>query len=243
MNNNTTGPKSDLSDAQRSIPPPSIGHCRQIMRQALIVDDHALVREGMVRTLRRLGRTWHIREAADIAAALACITALDSLDLVVLDILLPGRSGFHLLDHLRAHRADIPIVVVSALDDAVTMRRAQRAGALGFVSKCGSGEALLDAARTVLAGNLAFPALTDGGPERSGGHQGEGLTVGQLRVLKLMEAGQTNRQIGDALGITEGTVKQHVSAILRTLGVTRRSEVLAARRRAGPSSNSGERKS
>lgn len=212
------------------------------MRQALIVDDHALVREGMARTLRRLGRSWHVREAADMAAALACITALDSLDLVVLDILLPGRSGFQLLDYLRAHHADIPIVVVSALDDVVTMRRAQRVGALGFVSKCGSGEALLNAVRTVLAGNLAFPGLADGGLERSGGHEGDGLTAGQLRVLKLMESGQTNRQIGDALGITEGTVKQHVSAILRTLGVTRRSEVLAVRRRAGPRSNSGERK-
>jgi DNA-binding NarL/FixJ family response regulator len=147
-------------------------------------------------------------------------------------------KGLSLLRTVRGRYPMLPIIVVSALEDAGTVGRSIQAGANGFVAKSSPSDVLLDAVRAVLAGGLFVP---DGEGDRGGrpkGSQPSGdvtdldLTVAQRRVFDLLVQGLSNREIGQLLCLTEGTIKIHVSKILRVLGVTSRSQavVMAARR-------------
>jgi DNA-binding NarL/FixJ family response regulator len=201
----------------------------------LIVEDHALVREGMAQTLGRLGAEWRVVEAPDADAALALMEREGEIDLVVTDLMLPGISGFSLLAMLRERDPSLPVVVVSALCDKTTVSRAMRQGASGFVSKGDSGEQLIQAVRTVLAGGLYVPpdrrvpaaraGRTAAAPAQDAAY---GLTQAQLRVLALLVEGRSNREIAEGLGLAEGTVKVHVTRILKALKVSSRTQVLVA---------------
>ena len=203
----------------------------------LVVEDHALVRDGMVLTLRRLDRRVELLEASNAGDALDLIERHGDLDLVLLDLLLPDVKGLSLLHAVRGRYPMLPIIVVSALEDAGTVRRSIQAGANGFVAKSSPSDVLLDAVRAVLAGGLFVPdGNGDGGGRSKGSHPsgevtGLDLTVAQRRVFDLLVQGLSNREIGQLLGLTEGTVKLHVSKILRCLGVTNRSQavIMAAR--------------
>jgi len=134
---------------------------------------------------------------------------------------------------LRKRFPAIPVVILSALDDPDTVTRALRQGAAGFVPKSSSTEIMLDALRQVLAGEVYLPARLREATERDNGRHKSvaerfGLTPGQVRVLELLTQGKTNRQIADLLGVTEGTVKIHVSAIFKAMNVTNRSQALLA---------------
>lgn len=204
----------------------------------LVVEDHALVREGMVLTLRRLDRRVDVLEASAAAEAFALIERHGDLDLILLDLMLPDANGLSLLHTVRGQSPMLPVIVVSALDDASTIRRSIQAGANGFVAKSSTSDVLLDAVRAVLAGGLFVPEGSDAGgtPIAEPGATGEAkdfdLTIAQRRVFNLLVMGLSNREIGQSLGLTEGTVKIHVSKILRVLGVTSRSQavIVAARR-------------
>jgi DNA-binding NarL/FixJ family response regulator len=160
------------------------------------------------------------------------------LDLVLLDLLLPDVKGLSLLRTVRGRYPMLPIIVVSALEDAGTVSRSIQAGANGFVAKSSPSDVLLDAVRAVLAGGLFVPDGTgDSGGRPMGSHPsgevaGLDLTVAQRRVFHLLVQGLSNREIARLLCLTEGTIKLHVSKILRTLGVTSRAQavVMAARR-------------
>ncbi len=123
----------------------------------LIVEDHALVREGMAQTLSRLGADWCVIEAPDAAHALTLLDDGADIDLVLTDIMLPGMNGLSLLATLRERDPSLPVIVVSALSDKATVARAMRQGASGFVSKGDSGDQLVLAVRTVLDGGLYTP--------------------------------------------------------------------------------------
>ena len=135
----------------------------------------------------------------------------------------------------------VPVVILSALDDADTVSRVMKAGASGFVSKSGSSVELLEALRAVLSGEIYLPPKLKELTSRSETAHGEGkplaqrfgLTAAQARVLELLAEGSSNRQIGELLGLTEGTVKIHVSAIMKAMGVSNRSEaaLMASRKR------------
>lgn len=204
----------------------------------LVVEDHALVREGMVLTLRRLDRRVEVLEASTAAEAFALIKGHGDLDLILLDLLLPDANGLSLLHTVRGQSPMLPVIVVSALDDAGTIKRSIQAGANGFVPKSSTSDVLLDAVRAVLAGGLFVPEVSDAAGARGAepGAAGEAkdldLTIAQRRVFNLLVMGLSNREIGQSLGLTEGTVKIHVSKILRVLGVTSRSQavIVAARR-------------
>ncbi len=206
------------------------------MLKLLVIDDHAMVREGLQQILRKLGTDIVQYEARDAESALLLLETEKEFDLVLLDIMLPGTNGLALLGILRKRFPVLPVVVLSALEDLDTVNRAMRLGAAGYVTKSGSGDILLEALRRVLEGEIYVPAhLLDklsvslsgslGGRRSLADHYG--LTEGQRRVTELLREGKSNREIGELLGLTEGTVKIHVSKILRKLGVASRAEAIA----------------
>ena len=214
------------------------------MLKLLVIEDHALVREGLVRLLAQLGDGVVMRERADFESALTVLESEDEFDLILLDLALPGVDGFVGLDILRRRFPTVPVVVVSAFDDPPTVRRVMHLGASGFIPKSFSGQEVLDAVRRVLAGDLFHPTGTHSGarldnaiplpPSGAGISPGElGLTDRQTQVLALMVRGHSNRDIAERLGLSEGTVKIHVTAIFKALGVGSRTQALVAVTRYG----------
>ncbi|WP_459948448.1 response regulator transcription factor [Denitratisoma sp. agr-D3] len=202
------------------------------MLKLLVVEDHALVREGLLQTLRGIDKDVQTMGAEDADAALKVLEQHPDIDLMVLDIMLPGLTGLSFLSVLRKRFPDVPVVILSALDDPETVKRALKSGASGFVPKASTSESMLDALRLVLAGEIFLPPKYQEGQATKGRGRSAAerfsLTPGQARVLDLLTEGKTNRQIAELLGVTEGTVKIHVSAIFKALNVTNRSQALLA---------------
>jgi DNA-binding NarL/FixJ family response regulator len=214
------------------------------MLKILVVEDHTLVREGLVRLLAQLAREVVVRECGDFEAAAALLAEEDEFDLVLLDLALPGIDGFAALDILRRDYPAIPVAVVSAFDDQPTVTRVMNLGASGFIPKAFSGEALLRAVRAILDGELFYPTsivigarldnMTAVPPGAAGVHPAEiGLTDRQAQVLALMVRGLSNREIAEQLGLSEGTVKIHATAIFKALGVGSRTQALVTVNRYG----------
>lgn len=205
------------------------------MISLLVVEDHALVREGLVQTLHHLDGEVAIYEAADSDSANLLLEQRQGFDLMLLDLGLPGLDGLSYLATLRKRYPDLPVVILSAYDDSHTVNKAMKCGAAGFVPKAYSSDRLLAALREVLAGRVVVPELFHGtseicDPRAPAGAQAEpsdfGLTGRQAEVLGLMARGKSNRDIAALLGLTEGTVKIHMTAIFRALGVSSRTQAM-----------------
>ena len=199
----------------------------------LVIEDHALVRDGLASTLAALGVRTEVVGVGNVEAGLEALAAGD-FDLVTLDLMLPGTRGQTALPSLRKKHPSTPVLVLSALDDAGTIAKVMQSGASGFVSKAAPADELMSAVRAVLAGEIFLsPAHrqvvdrleVDQGDEHSVARR-YGLTAAQARVLEVLADGGSNRQIADVLGLTEGTVKIHVSAILKALNVSNRAEAV-----------------
>lgn len=213
------------------------------MLKLLVVEDHALVREGLVRLLGQVEPGTQVMESADFESALNTLENEGEVDLVLLDLALPGIDGFAGLDVLRRRYPAMPVAVVSAFDDTPTITRVLHLGASGFIPKAFSGEALLSAVREVLAGNIFRPIGQTGArlddqtpvppPKVSVRPDEIGLTERQGQVLGLMVRGLSNRDIADQLGLSEGTVKIHATAVFKALGVNSRTQALVAVARYG----------
>ncbi len=214
------------------------------MLKLLVVEDHALVREGLVRLLGQLEPGVSVLESPDFESALNVLDSAGEFDLVLLDLALPGIDGFAGLDILRRRYPAMPVAVVSAFDDVPTITRVLNLGASGFIPKAFSGEALLSAVREVLDGNIFRPAGQSAAPTldaetpippvKNGVRPDEvGLTDRQAQVLALMVRGLSNREIADQLGLSEGTVKIHATAVFKTLDVSSRTQALVAVARYG----------
>lgn len=210
----------------------------------LIIEDHALVREAMAHALAGLSMPCAFVEASCAQEALAQIESGVEFDLVLMDLGLPDMSGFSLLSVLAHRFPSIPVMIVSAQADESSVKRALKAGAASFVSKNLSSEQLVRAVETVLAGGTVMPQeggeATGAVPGRPGKRRSVesiaaqfGLTAAQTRVMELMVEGRTNREIADLLGLAEGTVKVHCSAILRALNVPNRAQALVVLSRQG----------
>lgn len=202
----------------------------------LLADDHALFREGVKQLLTRLHPRALVMEAANGAEVLHAARAQQDFDLVLLDLAMPGVDGFGGLAAFRAHAPSTPVVVLSASEDAADVRAALDGGASGFIPKSSTSEVILCALRLVLAGGVYVP------PTLLGGHNAvaakadiDALTPRQRDVLALLAQGLSNKKIGDTLGLSEATVKQHVSAVLKTLNVANRMQAVIAARRLTPS--------
>jgi DNA-binding NarL/FixJ family response regulator len=205
---------------------------------AMVVDDHPLVRESMVARLTAMGAR-DVAEAASVAEARARAHAGGIRDLCVLDVGLPDGSGLDLLGDLRA--SGWPrLVVLSAADDPYSVRAAFVAGAQGYLLKSASPLVVADGVRRVLDGGVyADPSVASllaagirGGVQQSDGGTGE-LSAREIEVLKLVSDGQSNKQIGEALGLSALTVKSHLARIARKLGTGDRAEMVAMSMRAG----------
>ncbi|HEY2816584.1 MAG TPA: response regulator transcription factor [Casimicrobiaceae bacterium] len=197
--------------------------------KALIVDDHPLIQQAVGNVLRA------IDEAAEIAVAGDCDGALEIAgrgtepDLVLLDLNLPGLSGIPALKRWRSRFPAVPVVVLSALDDRQTVLAAISAGAAGYIPKSSSNDVMQHALRLVLAGGKYLPPELVAGStatQRKGidaAAIGE-LTDRQMAVLRLIAKGASNKVICRELGLAERTVKAHVTAVLRALKVTSRTQ-------------------
>lgn len=205
----------------------------------LLVDDHALFREGLARLLAEIAPRSTIHHAASCSEALDRLQRAWSttvpIDLVLLDLGLPGMTGLSGLLTLRDAWPVVPVVVLSGNDDRATVLGSIDAGAMGFVSKSSSPELLANALQTVLAGGVHLPPVTASAAIAA--YQGAAvaktrppqqpvLTPRQWEVLRLLLQGQPNKRIEQALGLAPPTVKSHVSAVLRALGVTTRTQAV-----------------
>jgi len=191
----------------------------------LLVDDHALFRAGLRLLLAEHARVGSIAEAGslDEAAALAA-----GADLALLDVNLPGLNGLEGITLLRAKAPHLRVLMLSAVEDPAAVQLARVRGAQGFVSKAAPSSAILAAVDAVLDGGSAF-AQEPGAPAGAAAS----LTGRQLEVLALLCEGRSNKLIGRALDLSENTVRVHVSAILRALDSTSRTEAMVAARQRG----------
>ena len=197
----------------------------------VIADDHPLFRGALREAITGIGDVGAIHEAGDFESAKALVLANEDIDLILLDLSMPGASGLSGLISLRGIHPTVPMVVISAHDDAATIRRALDLGASGFISKSASMDEIRDAVRAVLAGDIAAPVGVDLGVERDPEisdliKRQPTLTPQQTRVLGMLAEGLLNKQIAYELSVSEATIKAHVSAILQKLGVDSRTQAV-----------------
>jgi DNA-binding NarL/FixJ family response regulator len=208
----------------------------------LLIDDHALFREGVALLLQRLDARLHITEAAGCAQGLQWLAGHGAADLVLIDLHMPGMDGLAGLDRLREQWPQMPAVVMSADDAPATVRAALDHGAMGFIPKSSTADTMLGALRVVLAQGVYLPPASadldaPAGPlaGSSGGSTPAslGLTPRQTDVLRLILQGKPSKLICRELGLSEGTVKTHTTAVLRTLNVTTRTQAVIVASRLG----------
>jgi DNA-binding NarL/FixJ family response regulator len=203
----------------------------------LVVDDHPLVRAAMSQLVAQLGGDVTVFEAADCAAGLERAREHSDLDLVLLDLNLPGLRGIPALERFREEHPSAPIVIVSMFHDRETVNEAIRRGAVGFIPKSSSRDTIVNALRLVLSGSVYVPAEaamaadgTEAAPSLAHARTAVelGLTARQGQVLALLMKGRSNKQICRELGLAERTVKVHMSAVLNTLRVSSRTQAVIA---------------
>jgi DNA-binding NarL/FixJ family response regulator len=206
----------------------------------LVVDDHPLVQDALAQLLRQLDPGIDVRGAAHPAEAVTVLDNEPDVDLVLLDLALPGARGLDFLGDLKLDYPGVPIVILSATHDPATVTAALGAGAHGFIPKTADGTMLVDTVRRVLDGAVGLMPDAKPMPDGDGVHvesRSLGLTARQTDVLKLLAQGKPNKLICRDLRLSEGTVKVHVSAILKALNVHSRTEAIAALARRGISAD------
>jgi len=200
----------------------------------LVVDDHALVREGLCQVLKGIDEGVEVLQAGNCAQAYACAAQHSNIDLVLLDYHLPDQDGLDAMAVLATHRPELPVIVLSGTANMEVMQQVLRAGAAGFVTKSSLSDELLQAVRTVLEGGVHIPpqlALAASPADTSGNRPS--LTQRQELVLKGLLDGKSNRDIAEQLFLAEETVKSHVAAILRYFDVQNRTQAVVAATRSG----------
>lgn len=209
------------------------------LTRIIIADDHPLFRGALYQAVYQILGNVSLVEAENFATVQDVVAAESDADLLLLDLHMPGANGFSGLAFLRGHYPGLPVVMVSADDAPEVIQRAMGCGAAGFISKTATMSEISQAIRSVLAGNLWFPegfGFADGelgGEDAEFARQLATLTPQQFRVLTLLTDGLLNKQIAGELCVSEATVKAHVTAVLRKLGVYSRTQAVIAARRLG----------
>ncbi|MDE2119010.1 MAG: response regulator transcription factor [Betaproteobacteria bacterium] len=204
----------------------------------LLVDDHALFREGMHYIVSQLGEQVDILDAGCFSEAMTIAGNNPDLDLVMLDLKMPDSEGVGSVNLFHSRYPRIPIVVVSGTDYRGDIESAMNSGAMGFISKASASKDMVQALRVVLDGGIYLPpqlllqavARVEGGRKdgRSWRVNRFGLTARQMEVLQHLAHGMSNKGIALATGLAEGTVKVHVAAIYQALKVGNRNEATRA---------------
>jgi DNA-binding NarL/FixJ family response regulator len=201
------------------------------MREVLIADDHPLFRDALKRAVLTQWPAALLHEADSVPALQTVIDAHPDAELLLLDLHMPGANGFSALVHMRSQYPGLPIIVVSAHEETSVIMRAIAHGASGYIPKSASVGSIVDAVRGVLAGDvwLPEPALDTRSAlrpaEADAAARISELTPQQFRVLMMIAEGLLNKQIAYDLGVSEATVKAHMTAIMRKLGVGNRTQV------------------
>lgn len=199
----------------------------------IVVDDHPLFRGALSQALRGSFRNAEILEAGSLDQLIERLATAGEIDLILLDLTMPGVHGVSGLLYLRAEHPEVPIVIVSASDDPATIRQCVDCGASGFVPKSQTVEGIREAIRKIIGGEVWLPQDIDLS-ELPRGECAElvtrlsTLTPQQVRVLMMLGEGLLNKQIAYKLGVSEATIKAHVSAILQKLGVDSRTQAVIA---------------
>ncbi len=205
----------------------------------LIVDDHALVREGLRQVLKGLGDDLEVLDAPSCQSAFELVRQHANLDLVLLDYHLPDMNGQEALNVFSIQHPELPIIMLSGFMNPVLMRQVLNKGAAAFLPKSGNSDELLSAIRLILAGDVYSPPKATI-PQASGMLGAPGtdapapnFTPRQEEVLQLLLDGYANKEIGKMLSLSDETVKNHVSAILRGFEVSNRTQAVMAASRFG----------
>lgn len=203
-----------------------------VLNRFLIADDHPLFRGALREVLKGDFAGDSTLEAGTFEEATELLESAGDIDLVLLDLLMPGTRGISGLMYLRAQYPSVPVVVVSAHDDPSVVKRCIDIGASGFIPKTLGIDAMREAIRRVLEGEIWVPpdialGQTDPNTDDLVARLAT-LTPQQVRVLMMLSAGLLNKQIAYELGVSEATVKAHVSAILQKLGVDSRTQAVIA---------------
>lgn len=210
--------------------------------KVLVVDDHPLIRAAVRHVLTQLEADVEVHEAQDCTAALALVEMHPDLTLVLLDLHLPGMGGMDALTILREHYPEIPAVVLSSADDRESVLQALDRGAMGFIPKSSPNAVMVSALRLVLSGGVYLPPEVLAAPVAQAADTSVasaprpgtlGLTERQTQVLALMVQGKPNKLICRELGLAERTVKVHITAILKALKVSNRTQAVLAAGRLG----------
>jgi len=215
-----------------------------VARHVLILDDHPFVHSALVNLLRELEPGAQVTLTHRLTQAVAALRTSPAPDLILADLHLADANGPHVVSTLRRQRPECPVAIFSASEDTPMIRRCLEAGAIGYIPKTHSSEATLNALRLITTGCPYLPPQLLN--ERHGGQRGFdgalgsaaesfllGLTARQVDVLRLIVRGLPNKLICRQLQLAEGTVKVHVSAILRALGVRNRTQAVIAASRLG----------
>jgi DNA-binding NarL/FixJ family response regulator len=208
-------------------------------RKVLMVDDHAMVREGTRMLLAQGGLDCELVEAGTLRDGLAVLARHADIDWVMLDLGLPDIAGIAALDRLRQEHEDVPVVVLSASEERALVLECINHGAMGFIGKSATGDALVQALRLVFAGGIHLPPALFGTPATApppledavlAAKEEEllrlGLTPRQIEVLDLMVQGLSNKAIAGRLTLSEATIKSHVAASLKALNVRNRTQAV-----------------
>lgn len=206
----------------------------------LLVDDHALFREGIVHVLNRLAEEVDVLQAADEPTAIDHARDNPDLALVLLDLKLVVGTGMTTLLALHRERPGTPIVILSASEEEADIRMALKAGARGYITKSSTSKVMLPALQLVLSGGVYLPPsmLHAAGLETlptgaTAAAATELMTPRQREVLKLLATGMSNKDIGRRLTMAQGTVRTHVTAIFKALHVVNRTQAVNEARRQG----------
>jgi DNA-binding NarL/FixJ family response regulator len=207
----------------------------------LVIDDHVLIREALQALLKKLKRGAVVLEASDSRQAMEIFANNADIGLVMLDLNLPDRDGLAVLSELREHHPAVAVVVMSAIQERATVMQALDLGAVGYIPKSARREVMMSALQLIFAGGIYIPPeiLAHGEPSAAAASPQPnerlivspsevGLSERQLDVLAHLMQGKNNKVICRVLGLAEPTVKNHVTAILRALKVTNRTEAVIA---------------
>ena len=211
----------------------------QLAQKIIIADDHPLFRAALKQAVTQAVSGVEIVEADSLAAVQEAVDNHSDADLVLLDLHMPGTNGFTGLVFLRGQNPGIPVVVVSGSEEPQVMKRAIDYGASGFIPKSSPLEIIAEAISKVLQGEEWLPqALADNmddvpAEDQAFANNLASLTPQQFRVLTMLTEGLLNKQIAYELNVSEATIKAHVTAILRKLGVHSRTQAVIAAQRLG----------
>lgn len=202
----------------------------------LIVDDHPLFRHALIHSVQHALPHAKVTELSSVTELYQYLEQARFADLVLLDLQLPDASGFSALVHLRSQYPALPIIIVSAHEEHRVMQRAIAHGAMGYIAKSAPPSAIVDAIQQVLDGEIwlshEIELETEQDPlavqESEFAEQIQALTPQQFRVLMMLADGLLNKQIAYELDVSEATIKAHVTAIFRKLGVQNRTQAVLA---------------